>query len=341
MRIFKKNINTVQLQVIIWILVAFLSYLSNLQYGSASNALNFTVLEMLFYAVIIFGNTYWLIPRFYAERKIVTYIVLLVLLLTFAVISGALGTVYLDNLGAPIKTGMTIKILAYHIFSAVLIFIFSVLYRLALDYFVLSKTQDQIKAEKAQTELHLLKQQVHPHFLFNTLNNIYYVAQKGSPEAAELIERLSDIMRYFVEESKKEKVLLKDELELLKSYIELESIRMRYEMPIDFEIQGEIDAVIIPPLLLLPIVENIFKHGIDKRSKQNFAKISLTVQDKQLLFRTENRYYSPELKEQGSRTGMVNLDKRLKLYYGNKYELGTRKQGDLFIVNLLINNHEN
>ncbi len=273
MRVFKKNINTGQLQVAIWTLVTFLSYLSNLQYGSASNALNFTVLEMLFYAIIICGNTYWLIPRFYAKRKTVAYIVLLVLLLTFAVIFGALGTVFLDQpFGAPTKTGITIKILAYHIFSAVLIFIFSVLYRLALDYFVLSKTQDQIKAEKAQTELDLLKQQVHPHFLFNTLNNIYYVAQKGSPEAADLIERLSDIMRYFVEESKKEKVMLKDELELLKSYIELESIRMRYEMPVDFEINGEIDSVIIPPLLLLPIVENIFKHGIDKRSKNNFAK---------------------------------------------------------------------
>jgi sensor histidine kinase YesM len=342
MRLFNKNIRTGQLQAIIWIIVSVLDFLSNLQYGTSINALEFTILGMLFYAYIIFGNAYWLIPHFYFKKKNSAYILLLLSLLLSAIILGSMGSLYLENIQLTAKTRIIVaKVFVFHTFSAVLIFIFSVLYRLTLDYFVLNKKQDEIKAEKAQTELHLLKQQLHPHFLFNTLNNIYYVAQNGSAEAAELIERLSNIMRYFIEESTKEKVLLKDELELLKSYIELESIRMRYEMPVDLRIQGTIEDIMIPPLLLLPLVENIFKHGVDKRSKENFAEIDLRVEDGQLLFTTSNRHYQMDSTDLGRKTGLINLEKRLVLYYENNYELITEKRVDIFTVKLRINNHGN
>lgn len=342
MRIFNKNISTGKLQVAIWISIAVLDYLSNVQYNPSGKALSYTLLEMLFYAYIIFVNTYWLIPHFYFKGKIRAYILLLILLLITAIIFGSMGSAYLMKIYYPTEAGrLSAKIFAYHTFSAILIFLFSVLYRLALDYFELIKKQGEIKAEKAQTELHLLKQQVHPHFLFNTLNNIYYVAQNGSPQAAELIARLSDIMRYFIEESKKEKVFLKDEVELLKSYIELESIRMRYEMPVDFKINGNMNEIMIPPLLLLPIVENIFKHGVNKRSQNNFAEISLSLKEGRLQFSTRNRYYPADLIESGGKTGLVNLEKRLKLYYEHEYELDIQKQDDVFIVNLQITVYEN
>jgi sensor histidine kinase YesM len=343
MNIFNKKVTIGQLQAIIWSVVSFLDFFSNFQYGPLLNALRFTLLDMLFYAYIIVGNTYWLIPYFYSKKRIAIYIVLLLLLIISAIIFGSLGTVLLDNMnnnnmGKPV---LTEKIFTYHTFSAILIFIFSMLYRFTLDYFVLSKKQSEINAEKAQTQLHLLKQQVNPHFLFNTLNNIYYVAQKESPKSAELIERLADIMRYFVDESNKEKVLLKDELALIKSYIELESMRMRYEMPIDFKINGDVNYIIVPPLLLLPMVENIFKHGVNKRSKENFAEITLAIEQDKLRFSTKNRYYFTESEASGSKTGLANLDKRLKLYYENNYQLNFQKQSDLFIAQLEIIFYEN
>src|ERR1700680_1473823 len=170
MRIFNKNISTGQLQVAIWLSISVLDFLSNLQYNPPLKALHYTSLEMFFYAYIIFVNTYWLIPHFYFNSKIRTYILLLILLLTTAIILGSMGSAYLMKIYYPTQAGkLSAKIFAYHTFSAILIFLFSVLYRLALDYFVLIKKQGEIKAEKAQTELHLLKQQVHPHFLFNTL----------------------------------------------------------------------------------------------------------------------------------------------------------------------------
>lgn len=340
MLIFNRNNKTWQLHIVALAFVFILPFLVNLQYDPPVKALDFALLGMLLFVAIIYGNAYWLIPYFYNKRKIALYIIMLLVLLSSTILLRSIGAVYLANNVQPVqKDRLTIAMIGYSTLTAMWGFMFSIVFRFALDYFDLSKKQAEIKAEKAQTELHLLKQQVHPHFLFNTLNNIYYEAQEKSPEAADLIERLSGIIRYFIEESKKEKVFLKDEVELLKSYIELESIRMRYEMKIDFEIKGDISNIVIPPLLLLPMVENIFKHGVDKRSKDNFAKITLTISGGQLTFNTSNGRQA--IVSTGSKTGLGNLEKRLKLYYENNYHLSTQNQDELFLVNLQIPVNEN
>jgi LytS/YehU family sensor histidine kinase len=236
---------------------------------------------------------------------------------------------------------LTAKTYIYSVLSALFVVLFSIFFRLALNYFSLSKKQGEIRAEQIQTELNLLKQQVHPHFLFNTLNNIYYVAVKESPGAAELIERLSGIMRYFIEESRKDKVLLKDEIDLLKSYIELEGIRMRYEMPVTFTTNGNIEAVTVPPLMLLPLVENIFKHGVNKRSTHNFAEINLDVTGHTLVFSTRNMFYTQPYETQTGKTGLANLEKRLRLYYNNNYTLTAADDGNFFTATLQISIYEN
>ena len=139
--------------------------------------------------------------------------------------------------------------------------------------------------QKSQAELNLLKSQVQPHFLFNTLNNIYYEAYREAPRTAKLIERLSDIMRYFVDESPKDEVSLGTEIQFLENYIALEKIRIRGEIELDF-IKDCNSDLRIPPMLLMTFVENIFKHGIDKSSSQNKIELSLVQQDGYLLFQT-------------------------------------------------------
>lgn len=342
MHIFKRNITPLQLQAILWIIAFVLNFISNLQYDPAAKSIDFALLSMLFYVVIIYGNGFWLIPKFYNKQKVIIYVLLALLLLAAAIFLRSLAAAGIVNYFAgEKKIGLTTGLLAYSAFSGMWIFLFSILYRLAMDYFALSKTQGEIKAEKIQTELHLLKQQVHPHFLFNTLNNIYYVAQKNSSESADLIERLSSIMRYFIEESEKERVYLKDEIDLLRSYIELESIRMRYEMLINFKVSENIGQVTLPPLLLLPLVENIFKHGLDKRSESNFADISLNVDNERLLFTTQNKYLEHIELNAGGKTGLINLKKRLKLYYNDNFQLIAKKEGSVFITSLQIPVYEN
>src|ERR1700733_8229814 len=122
MRLFNKNIRTGQLQAVIWIIVSVLDFLSNLQYGTSISALKFTILGMLFYAYIIFGNAYWLISHFYLKKRNTSYILLLLLLLISVIILGSMGSLYLENIQVSAKTQIIIaKVLVYHTFSAVLI----------------------------------------------------------------------------------------------------------------------------------------------------------------------------------------------------------------------------
>jgi len=342
MRDFRKTITASRLQIILGIVVFILNFLSNLQYDPTLKSFVFALLAMMFYFVIIYGNAFWLIPQFYNRQKIVVYVLLVLLLLLASIYLRSVGAVLINSLfGDEKKAHLTTGLVLYSTFSAIWIFLVSILCRLAMDFFKLNKTQSEIKAEKAQTELLLLKQQLHPHFLFNTLNNIYYVAQKESPDSADLIERLSGIMRYFIEESKKEKVFLKDEIELLQSYIELESIRMRYETRVDFKVDEKASHLVIPPLLLLPLVENIFKHGIDKRSRDNFAEISLDVNREKLIFTTSNNHYQNNDAEAVGKTGLANLRKRLKLYYGEDFKLITDQKYGVFMAILQIPVYDN
>ncbi|HVX50642.1 MAG TPA: sensor histidine kinase [Chitinophagaceae bacterium] len=340
MRSNRQNIIGWQAQALTWLIVVMLTFLSNLQYDGPAQAGTFAINTTLFYAAIIYANATWLIPQFYYRKKYAVYILLLLLVLASSVVARTYLSLYIYNTWfATSKEQLSMRAFSFSAFSAVFILLFSYFFRLALNYFTLSKKQAAITAEKAQAELALLKQQLHPHFLFNTLNNIYYVAGRDSPEAADLIERLSGLMRYFIEEAQKEKVFLKDEIALLKSYIDLESIRMRYEMTVTFEIAGDINRITVPPLLLVPLVENIFKHGVDKRSRDNFAVVQLRVQNSKLLFSAKNRLHPTPGAGRG--TGLANLEKRLQLYYGEDYLMQTKQEEEYFTATLEIPVDEN
>jgi sensor histidine kinase YesM len=335
MRLFVKNGLTWQLQVIIWLIIFALSLIANLQYDPFSESLSDAVMLVVFYPVIIYVNAYVLLPRLYYRGKASTYFLAVIVLLAVTIVTKVITVNFLYNTFFTSRPQhLTINLFIYTSFSFSVIYLFSIIFRLAIDYFALSARHAAIKVERVQTELSMLKHQVQPHFLFNTLNNIYYEVQKDSPESAGLIVRLSGIIRYFMDESQKEKVFLKDEIALLQSYIELENIRMRFNFSIDFHIDGNVEEILIPPLLLLPITENIYKHGIDKRQPGNTAYISLIVTERQLFFSTRNKVY--DTPPPTSRSGIANLRKRLSLYYGDHYELNLAVDGDAFHVNLII-----
>jgi len=317
------------------VIVFILSFFSNLQLYTSVEASQLSAISTAFYAAVIYGNACWLIPTFYSRKKYLWYAVLVLLLFSAAVTLRFFGWLYIYNHAAwKDKAVADFSTFVYISLTAIFTLALSILYRIALDYFRLFTRQSEMKADKIQAELNLLKQQIHPHFLFNTLNNIYYVAQQGSPEAADLIARLSEIIRYFMQESKKEQVLLMDEISLLKSYIELEGIRMRYDMPVQFLINGNIERIKIPPLLLLPMTENIYKHGIDKRSDKNFAELKVEIAGDKLVFTTINRMYREPFARKTTKTGLENLGKRLGIIYGNNFVLKTFINNGLFTAYL-------
>jgi len=334
MKLFTRKANPVQLQWLIWGLVLTTLFFSSLPPYGWKQAGVYSIVNVLFYAIIIYGNIYFLLPRLYEKRYIIAYALSSVLLLAAAgTARGYLSSFIYNHYFAMRREPLTIRNLIYTSAAGVLIYLLSFVFRIALAYFSLKQHAEEMAAEKSRAELNLLKSQVQPHFLFNTLNNIYYEAYREAPQTAALIERLAEIMRYFVDESPKEAVLLVTEVQFLENYIALEKIRIRYELHLVFTKDYQPETR-VPPMLLMPFVENIFKHGIDKSSRENDISISLQQEDSYLVFRTENRLHSPTAAGRGS--GIDNLRKRLCLLFGNNFKLDIAPSGSCFTAFLKI-----
>jgi len=152
------------------------------------------------------------------------------------------------------------------------------------------------------------------------LNNIYFYAQRESPQTAVLLEKLSSIIRYFVDEAPKDKIALSTEMQFIQNYIDLEKARMRYPLQVTIEVPQHIETVQLSPMLIIPLVENVFKHGIDKRREDNFIFIQISITNQQLQVTVRNRLVQAE-GEKKKGTGLANLRNRLQLLYGEKYSL--------------------
>ncbi|WP_448518506.1 sensor histidine kinase [Rhodoflexus sp.] len=195
-----------------------------------------------------------------------------------------------------------------------------------------------IKAELAN-----LRYRVSPHFLFNTLNNLYALTLAKSDKAPQVVLQLSQLMRYMLQDDP-EKVYLKQEIDYLKSYLELEKIRLGDAATISMNISGEIKDQKIPPMTLLPFVENSFKHGLNRSVAGGYVIIEIQVTDEELFFYIENSFAEPiALPSPAGKTGigLKNLYRRLELLYGKeRFNLEVDKQTDKYCVNFYLNFQE-
>jgi hypothetical protein len=206
---------------------------------------------------------------------------------------------------------------------------------------------EQVKSEtlvreSANAELQLLKAQVHPHFLFNTLNNIYSFSLSQSPEAGTLVKKLSGMLDYMIHECEGKFVPLEKELGLIQDYMGLEKVRYGKRLNMQVEIHGDFENKIIAPLLMVPFVENSFKHGTSQMLQHPWIKLEVTTVKDQLFFKLSNS--KPSLfhaKKQNKGIGLINVKKRLQLLYPGKHQLDVSDTEDMFIVNMQILLEEN
>ena len=322
-------------QVVFWLVITGLFLIFNLQALSLRESTALAFLSSGFIVLVIYGNASWLIPIWFSKGQYFTYALMV---FTFLIAASLVRTytyrVVRAALDWPPEAFGHAFLLA--MITAVLSAIVSVFFRLSYDYVIMREEQANLKAENIEAKLHLLYQQVQPHFLFNTLNNIYGVIRVSSPEGAALIEQLSSVVRYFLHENQSCGVFLKDEIELVRAYIHLEAIRLRYDMPVTIKLEGNTENVVVPRFLLLPLVENIFKHGIDKRSQQNFATITITVGSASVTFEAINCLITVRTGDQKPGTGLTNLKKRLLLYYGGNASLNVRTNKEEFAIAIAV-----
>jgi two-component system, LytTR family, sensor kinase len=202
----------------------------------------------------------------------------------------------------------------------------------------------KMNEEKIKSELNVLKYQVHPHFLFNMLNNIYSTALIKSPETAHQILHLSNFIEYNLYHSKKELVPLNEEFEYLNNFIELQKIRLGNKLNVEIALPENTNQLLIQPLLLLPLIENSVKHGVDNSIRNSWIKIKIDINSEcnELTFKISNSIEEPVMKsfntEKGG-MGLDNLKKQLKLYYPDKHLLNIITEEGIFTVVLKIIYH--
>lgn len=219
-------------------------------------------------------------------------------------------------------------------FFALLMLFMSGFIKIALEWFKSEKQREELKVEKLNAELKFLKSQINPHFLFNCLNTIYSLAHKQSAQTEHAILKLSTIMRYMIYESNEARVLLSHELKYLHDYIEIQRLRLPKDIEINYQLSGNADGVEIEPMLLVPFVENAFKHGISY-TEDSFIDIDIATTENMIRLTVKNSHFKERVAERGG-IGLDNVLKRLALLYEHEHEIDITETENQFIVDLKI-----
>ncbi len=278
---------------------------------------------------LVYVNIYFLFPRFVLNKKYASYILYFIIALcVFYVIRTELIYQFInENVWPESETPQN----AYsfnHILVVFLIGIYDVALvttiKLTADWIFERKRIEQLQEEQLRTELNLLKSQIQPHFFFNTLNNLYALAINKSDDAPRVILKLSDMMQYVLYEVNSPKVTLLQEIKHIDNYIDIEKMRFNDRIESELDITGEIEDVMVPPLLFLSFVENCFKHGL-KENDNIFINMSFKVIDKNYLeFKLKNNF-NPNVKPNKNHgIGISNAKRRLNLLFYNDYILETK-----------------
>lgn len=213
---------------------------------------------------------------------------------------------------------------------------FYAIFKYRYKYRQLKISAQQLRLEKREAELNFLRAQTNPHFLFNTLNNIYSLARDKSDLAPESILRLSKMLRFMLYETGGDFIAIEHEVRIISEYLELEKLRYDDTLRVNFNYDIEDIKQAIPPLLLIPLVENAFKHGVSETRDDPYADIHLSVNKRQLTFIVRNSTEDAGLSEVKENIGLANLRRQLELQYAD-YSLVLKPMASQFIATLKIN----
>jgi two-component system, LytTR family, sensor kinase len=287
-------------------------------------------------AALVYVNFYLLIPFILYRKKYVRYGVLLLLaMLCAALLDQGLKIMY-AKMGSKVfafTADLTFQNIFLETTGMFYLTGFTTSFKLLKDWVRNQQLMKDREKHYLETELNFLKVQIQPHFFFNTLNNLYSLTLKKSDQAPEIVLKLSSLMSYMLYDSNAPKVPLTKEIAYLQSYLDLEKLRFGQRLEVIFEMEGNIEEVSIPPMILILFLENSFKHGVKNNLHQIKITISLQVKEGALFFRVTNPLSESAAKENVG-IGLKNVKRRLELLYGTKYTLEISTTGGEFIVSL-------
>ncbi len=289
--------------------------------------------------VISYLNYFYFLPKLLIRKKVWQFIIGLSLAFSLVILLRVqmekwISDSFADSEHYVYRARSIVQGVINHFF----IVSFVSLLRFAADWLELDSGRKELEKEKLTAELNFLKAQVNPHFLFNTLNNLYYLAYSKSDNTTKVIAKLSQMMRYMIYDSNCPKVQLIEEIEYMQNYISLERLRLNDHIPLAFDIEGATDSIQITPLILITFLENAFKHGVSNNNNQSWIKVKLNIDSQNLVYSVDNSKVTskPEAEEK-SGIGLLNVKRRLELSYPGKHKLDFEDYRDRFFVRLTIN----
>lgn len=326
--------------VVFWIL--YMSIFTFVEGGYSNKFREAFLIEAAYFPirmVVVYVNYFLFMPNFLLKGQIRTYILKTFISIVLATIAHRyLMYEYINELIFPgwdqgsfwqsykfVQAGMII--------TSPMIFLIgiTVVYRLVES----QKKLAQIAEERTKAELLYLKNQINPHFFFNTLNNLYGLSLSKSDKTPEVVMKLSELMSYMLYDTKQSSVPLEKEINYVKNYIELEEIRFEGRFTCNLKVKGPFDQISVPPLLLLPFVENAFKHGVNTSSSGAWINVDVEIFDNQLSFCVENSVAVKTETTKGG-LGIENVKRRLELIYPERHKLRFSEKNDGFKVSLLL-----
>jgi hypothetical protein len=323
---------------LLWVVVAIVWYF--LRYsGLDRQGVQITLVKVIDLVIMVYFTNYVLIPRLLYQKKYAWFALCFVAM----VIASSLTKMQIIG---DIRNGaglfdLTDKAgLKDRIYDNVIPHFFLVIAgaaaKLIYDHSKMQRRLSEMAKEKAEAELNFLKSQINPHFLFNSLNSVYFLINKENTDARQALHKFSDMLRYQLYEMNGAKIPVEKEVAYLKDYVDLQKLRKDENYSVEFSCSSDVKGFSIEPLLLIPFVENAFKHISHHPGKSNFVKMDLHRSNGELRFHVENSKEAAPTTEHSGGIGLYNVKRRLELLYPGKHELRIGETETDFSVDLKL-----
>jgi two-component system LytT family sensor kinase len=321
-----------------WIVLLLVLSALDTTHQSFGFSLGNELINIIFYAILVYFNLLYLIPNYLTKKKFLTYMGLL-LVAVLIITPLKVIVLYFRFSGQPEVQANLVSHQDLYFLSNFFIVGTSTIFSIVTDWARQLREKSDLERQTMQSELRFLKSQINPHFLFNTLNNLYALTLKKSDQAPEIVIKLSEMMRYMLYECNEKQVLLVKEINYIRNYLDLEKLRQGQSVDISLEVNGMVSNQKIAPLMFITFLENSFKHGLNNQLQNGFVHVKIDIESHQVHFFVENskpnRLPNQEHKRPGG-IGLVNVRRRLDLLYPGQYDLIIDDNPNSYAVNLTL-----
>jgi hypothetical protein len=335
----KLSSKEISYHAIFWLSLMAVTFFSSLSGMGWKLALITDIVTVLFFALIAYFDYFYLFPKYLKDKNLWWHFGSLALA---AIILTPIKTscLYILSYSNPLLQSHYLSNHFYIFLSSFFVGTSTTIYKIMNEWLIQQKDRVELQSKTLTSELNFLKSQINPHFLFNTLNSLYALTLQKSDDAPQIVLKLSEMMRYMLYECNEKEVLLSKEINYIQNYLDLEKLRHGNRMMIHFSTSGDPKDVKIAPLILIPFIENAFKHGASKQTEPGYVDLKLIFEDELLTMTLANSKSpsAPKISDKKSGgIGLVNVKRRMEILYPYVHQIQISDSPNKYNVDLKIN----